>query len=206
MAKRQHLSGHQQSIVKNYYANLDTLMLQKLGEIVSDLYVNADDDAKTARLWTSARKALEKLGAEPGRVSSILTKRNVEDLALLLGDLNLAAKTPPGGKAAAAPAPTPPETPPAAPAETPQPTTADADAPPDRQTLKRAMKAFRKRLKLTKLDEESGLGYGPLTGGKHSTVVAIQPPNQYPPEVWAELVRQGRLKDTGQGFFELVEQ
>ena len=67
------------------------------------------------------------------------------------------------------------------------------------------MKAFRKRLKLTRLDEESGLGYGPMTGGKKSSVVAIQPPNQYPPEVWKELAKQGRIKDTGQGFYELVE-
>jgi hypothetical protein len=81
-------------------------------------------------------------------------------------------------------------------------------SPPDAvdpATLKRAMKAFRKRLKLTRLNEESKLGRSPLTGGKHSDVVAIMPPHQYPPEVWQELVRQGRLKDTGGGFYELVE-
>ena len=68
------------------------------------------------------------------------------------------------------------------------------------------MKAFRKRLKLTRLDEESSLGYGAMTGGRKSSVDAIQPPNQYPPEVWAELVKQGRLKDTGQGFYQLAEE
>ena len=207
MAKGQHLSRHQQNIVQNYYEHLDTLMLQKLGEIVSDLYISADDPVATARLWARARRALEKLKAEPGRVSSILTKRSIEDLALFLGDLNLAAKTPPP------PPPPPPEAPPkAAPAPPPdtgaQATPAqpgDDAGPPDRQMLKRAMKAFRKRLKLTRLDEESSLGYGPMTGGKKSTVVAIQPPNQYPPAVWAELAKQGRLKDAGQGFYELVE-
>lgn len=75
----------------------------------------------------------------------------------------------------------------------------------DRETLKRALKAFRKRLKLTRLNEESKLGRSPLTGGKHSDVVAIMPPRQYPPEVWAELVRLGRLRDAGNGFYELVE-
>ena len=76
---------------------------------------------------------------------------------------------------------------------------------PDPATLKRAMKAFRKRLKLTHLNEESKLGRSPLTGGKHSDVVAIMPPHQYPPEVWQELVKRGRLKNAGTGFYELVE-
>ena len=71
--------------------------------------------------------------------------------------------------------------------------------------LKRAMKAFRKRLKLTKLDEESRLGRNPLTGGKKSSVVAIMPPYGYPDDVWKELARQGKLKDVGRGFYELIE-
>jgi hypothetical protein len=76
---------------------------------------------------------------------------------------------------------------------------------PDPATLKRALKAFRKRLKLTRLNDESKLGRSPLTGGKHSDVVAIMPPHQYPPEVWQELVKRGRLKSAGPGFYELVE-
>ena len=78
--------------------------------------------------------------------------------------------------------------------------------PTDKDVLKRAMKAFRKRLKLTRLDEESKLGVGPLTGGKRSGVVAISPPQQYPPSVWAELVRQGQLKPAGTGFFALAQE
>ena len=77
--------------------------------------------------------------------------------------------------------------------------------PLDRANIKRAMKAFRKRLKLTRLNEESKLGRNPLTSGKKSQVVAIMPPRQYPLEVWQELVRQGRLKDTGSGFYELSD-
>ena len=80
-----------------------------------------------------------------------------------------------------------------------------AQDPLDPATLKRAMKAFRKRLKLTHLNEESKLGRSPMTGGKQSSVVAIMPPHQYPREVWDELVRQGRLQDTGSGFYRLTE-
>ena len=67
------------------------------------------------------------------------------------------------------------------------------------------MKAFRKRLKLTKLDEESKLGVGPLTGGIKSGVVAITPPNQYPTDVWEELIKQGKLKRAGTGFYALAQ-
>ncbi len=82
---------------------------------------------------------------------------------------------------------------------------AGSEAPLDPAELKRAMKAFRKRLKLTRLNEESKLGRNPLTSGKKSDVVAIMPPRQYPDAVWQELIRRGRLKDAGNGFYELVE-
>jgi hypothetical protein len=83
--------------------------------------------------------------------------------------------------------------------------TPPADPPPP-EVLKSALKAFRKRLKLTRLDEESKLGASrPMTGGKKSAIVGIIPPNQYPREVWDELARQGKLKYTGKGFYELVE-
>jgi len=75
----------------------------------------------------------------------------------------------------------------------------------DPALLKKAMKAFRKKLKLSRLDEESKLGRSPLTSGKKSTIVAITAPYGYPQEAWDELVKQGRLKDTGRGFYELVE-
>lgn len=76
-------------------------------------------------------------------------------------------------------------------------------AKPDDDTLRKALHAFRKRLSLTVLDEESRLGYSPLTRGKEASVAAIQPPNEWPEAVWQELVRQGRLRYIGHGFYEL---
>jgi len=74
------------------------------------------------------------------------------------------------------------------------------------QYLKQAMKAFKKRLKLTRLDEESSIGGGPFSSGRDSGIVAIQPPNQYPREVWEKLVEQGRLRRAGAGLYELVRE
>ena len=85
------------------------------------------------------------------------------------------------------------------------PDESSASGKPDPATLKKAMKAFRKRLKLTRLDDESKLGYRPMTGGRKSDIVAIMAPYGYPKEVWDELVAQGKLKDGGGGFYELVE-
>lgn len=70
------------------------------------------------------------------------------------------------------------------------------------EVLKRALKAFKKRLKLTALDEDSRLGRGAFSAGAQG-ICAIQPPNQYPPEVWEELCRQGKLRHSGHGLYEL---
>ena len=75
-----------------------------------------------------------------------------------------------------------------------------------REILKRAYKAFKKRLKLMKLDDESGIAGGPISGGRQSGIVAITPPDQYPREVWDALVEQGRLKRCGHGQYEMVQQ
>lgn len=77
-----------------------------------------------------------------------------------------------------------------------------SDAPIEPERLKAAFTAFKKRFKLMKLDDESRLGGGrPTTTGRKSSIAGIQPPNEFPPEVWRELARQGRIKDTGGGFY-----
>lgn len=69
------------------------------------------------------------------------------------------------------------------------------------EELKRAYKAFKKRFKLTRLDDESGLS----KGSKRSAISGITPPGGFPPEIWQELVTQGRLKDEGSGTYSLTQ-
>ena len=78
-------------------------------------------------------------------------------------------------------------------------------SPYTREELKLAMKAFRKRLRLTQLDDESKLGHGAMTGGIKSGIVGIRPPAQFPQAMWDELVKQGKLGYVGQGLYELLE-
>ena len=75
---------------------------------------------------------------------------------------------------------------------------------PSPEELKLALKAFKKRLKLTRLDAESNIGVGPMSGGANSGIVAITPPNQYPRAVWEALVQQGKLKRDSEGMYALV--
>ncbi len=75
--------------------------------------------------------------------------------------------------------------------------------PSSEDELKKALKAFKKRLKLTQLDDDSKLGRSPLTGGK-TTVLSIQPPSGFGREIWEELAEKGFLKPDGGGFYALV--
>lgn len=76
-----------------------------------------------------------------------------------------------------------------------------ADHPISTEILKSAYNAFKKRWKLTRLDQESRIGRGPLSSGQKSAIAGIVPPDQFPKAVWDELVKQGRIKYTGSGFY-----
>ena len=73
----------------------------------------------------------------------------------------------------------------------------------DRGVLKRAVKALRKRIKLTRLDEESRIG-GAFSKGGRSGITGVVPPDNYGADVWALLVREGRLIDAGHGALEIA--
>ena len=76
---------------------------------------------------------------------------------------------------------------------------------PDAETCKRALRAFRKRLAVTRLDDQSRISSrSPLSKGADARVAAgIIPPSEWPEAVWQELARQGKLRHIGDGFYEL---
>jgi hypothetical protein len=75
--------------------------------------------------------------------------------------------------------------------------------PSTEDELKRALKAFKKRLKMQQLEEDSRLGRSPLTGSK-TKIVCIQPPLGFGAQVWQDLADAGYLKRDSGGFFELM--
>ena len=78
-------SKHQQKVIKRYYDNLDTIKLQKLQELVTDLYL-AKDTPKEDKLWERAEKAMRQLKIKPKIIEHIMVKRSVEVLAENLKD------------------------------------------------------------------------------------------------------------------------
>jgi len=67
---------------------------------------------------------------------------------------------------------------------------------------KRAFKAFKKRLKLARLDDESGLSIG----SKTSRIAGITPPSGHPPGIWDELATEGKLRKEGGGMYSLASE
>ena len=84
MAKNER-SSYQKEVISRYYENLDTIMLGKLGEMVSELYL-ADTPAKQDRLWQKANKAMVKLNVPAAIIDHIMQKKDVVILAKNLQD------------------------------------------------------------------------------------------------------------------------
>jgi hypothetical protein len=154
----------------------DPEVLGKLDELLATIRASADPRRATAE-WKQAFNQLKKTDAEANHVANVVAMRGVEQLAELIETLR-------------------------APDESGLP---DPDAPDD-ATCKAALRAFRKRLKLTRLDDESQINSrNPLTGGQRSEIGMIIPPNEYPQKAWEELARQGKLRHSGKGFYELTD-
>ncbi|MBL8746353.1 MAG: hypothetical protein JNK58_08365 [Phycisphaerae bacterium] len=93
MAKGQHLSAYQKGIVKRYYEHQDTVLTQRLSELVSEVYL-ATGEKQADKLWKSVEQALAKTPVEPARIGKILATRDVKELARAVADLS------PGGRLA----------------------------------------------------------------------------------------------------------
>ncbi|MBT3199651.1 MAG: hypothetical protein HN350_07020 [Phycisphaerales bacterium] len=132
------------------------------------------DPRRASSEWKQVYRLLQKTHIQPGRITSLVGMRNVEGLEEVIGQLS-------------------------APEAAPLP----ESERPDSDTCKKALKAFRKRVSLTQLDEDSKLGRSPLSKGASKQPLAMAPPIEWPDEVWRELARQGKLRDVGGGFYQL---
>jgi len=84
MAKRNY-SKYQQDVISRYYENIENIAFQKLGELLSELYL-AEGPAKKERLWQRINKAMEQLKVPPKIIAHIMAKRDIEVLAKNLQD------------------------------------------------------------------------------------------------------------------------
>jgi len=79
------LTKYQQKIVKNYYDNLDTALLQRLGEQVTDLFLA--EGKKREKLWASIAGSLTKLEVPAARIAKLTASDDAQQLAKLLQEL-----------------------------------------------------------------------------------------------------------------------
>ena len=79
MAKR---SNHQQKIISNYYQNREAISLQRVQELVTELYLATGK--KRVRLWDSLPAHLGKLGVKPAEIDDLVAKENPELVAKLV--------------------------------------------------------------------------------------------------------------------------
>lgn len=176
--------------------------IEELDRVVREIEAGPSA-GELSSLWKTAMNHLRRTPADVLKAGKICAARDLAGLKDLIAQLRSGALQP-----KARPAPGTPEAarssgqgfPTSAPIH-PMATAHHASArgpleiTPD--VLKSALKAFRKRLKVTRLDEESKLPSRALTGGRRSSIVAIQPPSQFPREVWDALVEAGSLKREG---------
>jgi hypothetical protein len=78
-------SNYQDRAIRNYYQNRDTIMLQRLGELVTDLFLS-EGKAK-ARLWKRVAEILEKLKIPKDQIQHLVRSDNPTLVANVLKKL-----------------------------------------------------------------------------------------------------------------------
>ncbi len=71
---------HQKKIINRYYDNRDQIMLTRLQEIITELYL-ADTASKQSRLWKRAESAMKSLKVPPTQISHLMAQKKPELLA-----------------------------------------------------------------------------------------------------------------------------
>ena len=78
-------SPHQQKIIKRYYDNQEAIQLQRLAELVTELYLA--EGKKREQVWKRVLAAMEKLGVPQSRRDHLLAKNNPALVADLVKEL-----------------------------------------------------------------------------------------------------------------------
>lgn len=78
-------SKHQQGIIKRYYENFDKIQVQKLSELVTELYLA--EGKKKDKLWESAANMMRKLKVPQKRIDHLMHKKDITLVAALVKEL-----------------------------------------------------------------------------------------------------------------------
>lgn len=76
---------YQQKVIRNYYDNKQPLHLQKLGELVTDLYLS--EGKQREKVWDSVCQSMKVLGVAESRISHLRKQDKPELVAQLVKEL-----------------------------------------------------------------------------------------------------------------------
>lgn len=78
-------SKYQQKVIRNYYENRESIALQRVQELVTELYLT--EGKKRERHWKTLASHLEKLGVKRARIDHLVAQDNPELVAQLVQEL-----------------------------------------------------------------------------------------------------------------------
>jgi hypothetical protein len=81
----ENFTRHQQGIIKRYYENKDQISLQRLSELVTDLYLA--EGKKRATVWKNLVTVLQKLKVPQERIDHLVKADDPKLLANLVTEL-----------------------------------------------------------------------------------------------------------------------
>lgn len=73
---------YQQSVIKRFYENRDTIAFQRAQELVTELYLS--EGKKRTKVWETLVKNLQKLGVPESQIEHLRQSDNPELVAKLL--------------------------------------------------------------------------------------------------------------------------
>jgi hypothetical protein len=76
---------YQQKIIKRYYDNLEPMALQRLAELVGELYLS--QGKKRQRVWSNLESSMQKLGVPQARIDQLKSKDDPALVAELVKEL-----------------------------------------------------------------------------------------------------------------------
>lgn len=86
MAEDRDYTPYQKRAIRRFYEHREEASLQRLSEIVSELYL-CTSEKKAARLWEQAENACIRAGANKAWLKKVVVDRNVAGLAEIVQKL-----------------------------------------------------------------------------------------------------------------------
>ncbi|KHE90568.1 MAG: hypothetical protein K8F52_02650 [Candidatus Scalindua rubra] len=77
---------HQQKAIRNFYDNKDLRLVQKLGELVSNLYLETNEKKKETG-WKKIKKMLTDLKVHPGEVEYLTKDKTLSLISKKLDEI-----------------------------------------------------------------------------------------------------------------------